>query len=315
MADELPPAANEIRQWGLRDFRGSTNGIGAGYTDSQFHDMRCTLNRGIRRAYKFILERVYPFSTTFSAQVALTRFYASEMTRVRRDLTQKSRRANSLMEEYVLPDSVACGCMDWCEFDDKQVSMHYLELLDVHDRLRKTINFSEARSLFEIGGGFGVNTHLVIENYANLRKFVYLDIPPNLYVGTQYLKSFYPAAVRDYRETRTFERIQFSNTEDLEIICIAPWQIEKLFMKIDIFQNSHSFVEMPVEIVQNYARHVNRILAPGQNAVALVSYDQSDSTTTFHPNRLAEIFSRKFMESSHENLLGDRLHYYLVSVT
>ena len=67
------------------------------------------------------------------------------------------------------------------------------------------------RLTFEIGGGVGTNVHLVLENYKNIRKVLYLDIPPNLYVGTQYLKAFYGNAVSDYRTLKTLDSIKFSS--------------------------------------------------------------------------------------------------------
>lgn len=83
--------------------------------------------------------------------------------------------------------------------------------------------------MFEIGGGFGQYIHVLLQNYSNIKKILYLDIVPNIYVGTQYLKRFYGESVIDYNITRKMNKIQFSDNNKLEIICIAPWQIEKKF--------------------------------------------------------------------------------------
>ena len=89
---------------------------------------------------------------------------------------------------------------------------------------------------------------LGFENYPNIRKVLYLDVPPNLYIGTQYLKVFYGDRIRDYRETRSLSTIQFSNDKEIEIIAIAPWQLSQVSAQFDIFHNAHSFVEMPQEM-------------------------------------------------------------------
>jgi putative sugar O-methyltransferase len=126
-------------------------------------------------------------------------------------------------------------------------------LLAQHDQIAHAAKYKVAKSLFEIGGGFGVNVHLVLENYPNIRKVLYLDVPPNLYIGTQYLKVFYGDRLRDYRETRSLSTIQFSNDKEIEIIAIAPWQLSQVSAQFDIFHNAHSFVEVPQETVQFYA--------------------------------------------------------------
>ena len=173
-----------------------------------------------------------------------------------------------------------------------------------------------ARTVFEIGGGFGTNIHLLLENYPNIRKVVYLDIPPNLYVGTQYLKAFYGEAVFDYRNLKNSEKIKFADTDDLEIFCIAPWQIENLQVHVDIFMNSHSFVEMPKEIVSNYAHHFLGSPGSEKSAVVLVTYDGYDPATTLDPASLPRFFpDREFQFFESETLMDkSRKNLYYVSV-
>ena len=115
-------------------------------------------------------------------------------------------------------------------------------MLAQHDQIAHAAKYKAAKSLFEIGGGFGVNVHLVLENYPNIRKVLYLDVPPNLYIGTQYLKVFYGDRLRDYREARSLSTIQFSNEKEIEIIAIAPWQLSQVSAQFDIFHNGiHSW--------------------------------------------------------------------------
>ena len=134
----------------------------------------------------------------------------------------------------------------------------------------------------------------LIENYKNIRKILYLDIAPNLYVGTQYLKSFYGDAVVDYKSLKDLNSIKFSANNDLEIFCITPWQIELFESPIDIFMNSHSFVEMPDFIVQNYVDKFNEFPGSKHSAIALNTYDGYDKKT-IHPDELPKVFkNRKF---------------------
>lgn len=162
------------------------------------------------------------------------------------------------------------------------------------------LDFRRARSLFEIGCGFGVNVHLLVENYPELRKIVYLDIPPNLYVGTQYLKSIYEDSVQDYRATRAMDRVRFATpaSDQLEILAIALWQIEKLALEVNIFYNAHSFVEMPPFVVSNYAKHAAALPGFASMSVALISYGDFDPASTLGPDTLPDFFPTKAFQRS-----------------
>ncbi|WP_235595377.1 putative sugar O-methyltransferase [Leptospira santarosai] len=139
--------------------------------------------------------------------------------------------------------------------------------------------------MFEIGGGFGSTTDLIIRLYSNIRKIIYLDIPPNLYVGTQYLKSIYGKAVRDYKETRELNEIRFSeNLTELEIITITPWQLPKLKAKVDIFYNSGSFQEMPLEVIRNYSKYINQLMIGKSKNVCLWFYKHTGVLNTMSPD-------------------------------
>ena len=206
-------------------------------------------------------------------------------------------------------------CLTKAKIDGQDLSVHYLTLLEQQDNIASRIKFSEAKSIFEIGGGFGANIHLLLENYKNIRKVLYLDIPPNLYVGTQYLKAFYGTAVFDYRTLKHLDSIKFSADDNIEIFCIAPWQIEKFESAIDIFMNSHSFVEMSNDIVKNYIDNFKKFPESINSAVALTAYDVYDLNVTLHPEELPKFFKdRKFDYFEADTLLNSsRKNLFFVS--
>ncbi len=187
------------------------------------------------------------------------------------------------MDNYSIPYSLLGNCFSKVSIEGHEISTHYLNLLEQHDNIAKHIQFSEASKVFEIGGGFGTNIHLLLENYKNIRKIIYLDIPPNLYVGTQYLKSFYGDAVLDYKNLKDLDSIKFSEEEKVEIFCITPWQIEKIEGPIDIFMNSHSFVEIPKIVIENYVNKMSVNSLSTNTAIALTAYDRYDLNTTSDP--------------------------------
>lgn len=294
-------STREILKYGLRDFRGCENSIGTSYADNPIIDVRGQYNLGLRSLLSFLMRRVFPFYNIFNAQVIQTKYWFETSVEFKNTVANASDKIRELLLKFKMPDdTVRGGCLDFCEVDGIKIANHYLELLHTHEILSRHIDFTKARTFFEIGGGFGANVHLLIENYPNIRKIVYLDIPPNLYVGTQYLKSFYGKSVKTVSETSQL-KIEFSLDDDLEVICIMPDQIEQLSVSIDIFQNSHSFVEMSPGIVKNYAKYVENILNPNKSSIALVSYDQANEST-IQSDTLPNYFLRKFVQHEAQTL-------------
>jgi putative sugar O-methyltransferase len=302
--------AREIRRLGLSNFRGRGNGIGLSFVDKTDIDVRYSLNLGLRRVLKFFLTHAYPFNKAFDGQVRLSCRIADEAASDKSAWLQASARVKDLLTRYRMPYSVGGGCVDWLSMNGERIATHYLATLDAIDNLQGVVAFSSASRFFEIGGGFGANVHLLLSNFPNIRKVVYLDIPPNLYVGTQYLRSHFGSAVIDYRALRNAEQIRFSEDESLEIFCIAPWQIEKLDVDVEIFHNANSFVEMPVEVIQNYATHVQRLLKRKRGAISLISYDNYDLSTTIHPSRLPGFFGGAFEEFQRYSVVSPGSPYY-----
>lgn len=153
-----------------------------------------------------------------------------------------------------LPETTAAGGRDSLVSDRGPVSRQYLQSALRLANFSQAVRFDRVRSVLEIGGGFGFWPHLLTHRHPNVRKILYLDIPPMIYLATQYLKMFMP--VRDYRETRSLSEIRFRDDDDLEVICLCPWQIEAVRSPVDVLWNIASFSEMSPDIVENYGRHI-----------------------------------------------------------
>lgn len=310
-------AKNQIRKFGLSDFRESSSVIEPSFTDTLFIDMRkCWGGTFKLKLIKFVVEKVKPFSMLYDYQVNLTKFYAGSMLRFKQEVIKRHPRTQELLSKYKIPFSMLGCCMDYIEIDGNRISSHYLNLLEQFDRVAGKIDISKVKSIFEIGGGFGAHIHLLLTNYSNIKKVLYLDIPPNLYVGTQYLKAFFGEAVKDYNETRGFKEISFKDNDDLEIFAIAPWQIEKITAGIDILWNSHSFVEIPENIVAHYVKCIQGLPEHNSASIVLISYDQFDLKTTLDPDKLQKIFSmRQFNKYYFPSMIDNtRNNLYFISV-
>jgi len=175
--------------------------------------------------------------------------------------------------------------MDGCK-----ISKSYLETIARIDNYSKSVDLTKVKTVFEIGGGFGSNAHSLMSLYPNIKKYIYLDVAPMLYVGTQYLKHFFPAEVKDYRTTKDLESIVIEDNDEREILCIAPWQIEKLEGKVDLFWNASSFQEIPVLYLENYAKHIIRLTKDNPQArVCLIVYP-TDSPLTVQSKEILGVF-------------------------
>ena len=185
-------------------------------------------------------------------------------------------------------------------------------MADRIDKLSKSFDFKKTKSFFEIGGGYGANIHLIVTNFSNIKKILYLDTVPNIFVGTSYLKRYFGNKVKDYIELRNLNKISFSKNDELEILCIPPWLIERVDAEIDHFHNANSFVEMPKGVIKNYTKFIKKFKT---KEISLISYDGFDLKTTFNPEELNEFFNSKLKISWEDHLIIEynRKSIYLTS--
>ena len=305
-------AVNELQKKGIVNFRSASNGASTSFGDNPVVDVRMISQGTLKsRSINFFLRR-FPLANTFNAQVNLTSAYFAENCKWYSQHLTNSNRLEYLLKNYIIPqDNIRGGCETFIQIDKERISHLYLKILDTMDYMNSNSHLSESESFMEIGPGFGVNIHLLASNFSNIRKFVYIDIIPNLYIGTQYLKSFYGDAVIDYLETRNQKEISFADNHKLEIICISPNQIPNLRLAIDFFHNSHSFVEMTSEIVGNYANLVESLMSP-KGQIYLVTYDGGDESTQ-KPNELTKHFTKTFSGHAFETLIPDGVDYHFIS--
>lgn len=281
-------AARAMRERGLSGFRSAAGGlVGQGYTDGVSLDPTLPWAKGSwpRRALKALVDRPAVRRLLYKAFDDALRDRQAHVDRVEGQLLRvlhEDRLVSSGLLDR-LPDTLYGGCDLTAEIGGRTVSRHYLFNLFQLENLAAEADFSKARTVFEIGGGFGSNAHLLLHLYPNVRKYLYLDIPPMLYVGTQYLRHFYPDAVSDYAKTRSSESLAFSDGDELEILAIAPWQLDRVRSPFDVFYNSYSMQEMTPAVVANYAAQVKRLAAP-QARLCLLTYDAAGSAD----GRLAE---------------------------
>jgi len=277
----------QLKKKKLTNFRGLNSGVGTSFADNLPTDIGNELNFAGRIVYKLI--NLPLINKIFLSQTSITLDYAKHIIKYLSVLYKKSHIVEKLIKKYKFEDTVNFGCCQKFTYNNKDYSNLYLEIANRVENISNYLNLKSYKSYFEIGGGFGANVDFIISNFPNIKKIIYLDSVPNLYVGTMYLKKKYNDNVKDYLELKD-KKINFSNDNNLEIFCIAPWQIVNLDTEIDHFHNASSFVEMPKYIIKNYLKY---IFKNDLKSISLVTYKIFDPNTTIDPYSLNSFFDKK----------------------
>ena len=300
----------EIKKKGLKDFRGLTAGIGTSFADNLVLDIRNEFNMKGRIVGKIFSLPI--LNIIFNGQINTTKNYLDSFIKNQAIVYKNSQNVQNLISKFKFKNTTDFGCVQSFEYLNKNYSCHYLNMAYRVNNLSKNFDFKNIKSYFEIGGGFGSNIHFLITNFPNIKKILYLDTVPNIYVGTEYLRHHYKEKVKDYLELRNLNKISFSKNNELEIFCIPPWLIEKVETEIDHFHNSASFVEMPKKVISNYVKFIKNLRT---REISLISYGGFDLKTTFNPEELNSFFDDKLSVSWKNSLIEEhnKKEIYLTS--
>ena len=300
----------EIKKKGLKDFRGITAGIGTSFADNLVLDIRNEFNMKGRIVGKIFSLPI--LNIIFNGQINTTKNYLDSFIKNQAIVYKNSQNVQNLISKFKFKNTTDFGCVQSFEYLNKNYSCHYLNMAYRVNNLSKNFDFKNIKSYFEIGGGFGSNIHFLITNFPNIKKILYLDTVPNIYVGTEYLRHHYKEKVKDYLELRNLNKISFSKNNELEIFCIPPWLIEKVETEIDHFHNSASFVEMPKKVISNYVKFIKNL---STREISLISYGGFDLKTTFNPEELNSFFDDKLSVSWKNPLIEEynKKEIYLTS--
>lgn len=308
-------ARRSLRKYGLDGFRSSSdrNMAALSFGDINVTDIRLTLGRSLRARVALSIVENTPLRNLFDRQVELTRSLLSEKEQIVRSLYRhaNSERLRYLLGSYQIEDSVNFGCTSTVKYGELEYSVLYLSLLDQLDRVEQQMSLDSCTSFLEIGPGFGATMHLIEQNYPLIRKYLLVDIVPNVYVVSEYLRKLYGDAVVDYRVTRMSQSISFHRDSDLEIIVIPPWKLKVVDESFDYCWNSNSFVEMRNESLRYYSNQIAR-LSKVDTKYAVLTYDRFNTETTLDPKAMIKLltslppmnevrFDRLF-ESTRQNL-------------
>ncbi len=278
----------QIKKKGINNFRGRDSGVGTSFSDNIILDIRNEYNILGRMASSLFSLPI--MGNVFKSQLKLTSDHILSFLTHQNLVYKNNKRVKDLINTYNFNETTEFGCVQKFNLNNVDYSCFYLEVANRVDHIRNFIDLKKIRTYLEIGGGYGANIHFLIQNFQNIKKIIYLDIVPNIYVGTKYLKRFYKDAVIDYNQTKKMKQISFSNDDNLQIFCIPPWEIEKISDVIDHFHSAAAFQEMEVQTIENYIKYIN---LNKTKSISLIGHKSYDNVKNFDSKRLIDFFNEK----------------------
>lgn len=116
-------------------------------------------------------------------------------------------------------------------------------------------SFDKLDNIVELASGGGNQIEIIKKLHPHLSIYA-LDLTPQLYICSQYLKSLFPKEAVDYRKTKALTSISIE--EPGQIVFLGNWQIKNLKPKgSTLFWSAASFGEMEPEIVSHYLEVVS----------------------------------------------------------
>ena len=280
-----------IAKFGSSRFRGDSNYIGTSYADNHYIDIRTFLIAFPFNLLRWLL-KLPPLSLVLNKQVELTNRYLSELIEFQKQSILNNSDLTSLIGGYKFSE-VNTGANDTILFDNNSVTLSQLRYLDVHLGIAGRVDFSKVRSVLEVGGGYGAYTDFLIKNYTDVRKILYVDVFPQLYVGIQYLTAIYGDSVKvlSFNQTEVIHSSSlFKDDDSLEILCISPELLSDIRFEFDLCLSCNAFQEMPHDTCAEYASIFEEKLSE-QGSIALVCYENYDGKTQLSVDSIKSIFS------------------------
>jgi putative sugar O-methyltransferase len=151
---------------------------------------------------------------------------------------------------------------DAVEIDGGTWSTRHLEYCSQVADAARYIRFDRSAVICELGTGMGRNVE-ILAGLLDGATVLLFDIPPQLYVCNQYLRSVLGERVIDYRDAT---QLSPDETGALppgvrgKVIILPTWRMPAWSaVKIDVFWNSASFQEMEPDVVDNYLSLVKKM--------------------------------------------------------
>ena len=170
-----------------------------------------------------------------------------------------ANQKESFPKFYTFSESQEGNPIEQFEFDGHHYSRSALNYLLGLSYLKNFSDFSDIKTVLEIGGGFGTLGEIILKTLPGAQ-YIDVDIPPTSFAAEYYLQQvFGKNKVSNYNDTKDLNEIKINELNTASVL--NSWQIEQLSGQIDLFVNFISFQEMEPEIVENYLQKVKALNA------------------------------------------------------
>jgi hypothetical protein len=192
----------------------------------------------------------------------------------------------------------------------------YNNLLHIHffkDLCNYVFKENNIKHICEIGGGYGSLSRIILNNYNC--KLISIDLPEANLMASYYLKEnfknkrFY--LYDDYQKENTLSLKSF---EENDIFILPPWVKFNERIKIDLFINTRSMMEMNVGVIKKYFNFIhNHIESDG----FFLNINRYEKKTTGYKIRISEYpYDRNWkVVVSKQSYMQPRLHFLLTQRT
>lgn len=159
-----------------------------------------------------------------------------------------------------LVDDLAGNPSEVISIGKKKFSLAFLEYFWRILFMQNLVPLDNAHYVYEIGMGYGGFADVLLKMYPDIC-ICLTDIPPQLYIAEQYLKSVFPGKVLGYLETRDRVVIDRDTFGPHRVVIVPPWDVAKIAPDtFDGFTNQNSFQEMSPATCQRYCAEIQPLI-------------------------------------------------------
>ena len=164
---------------------------------------------------------------------------------------------------------------------DPNLLFHIRQLYEIQKQV-KNKNL-KPKIICEIGAGFGSLSHLLIKNFKNTKYIIY-DLPEANFLSSYYLlKKNTKKRFLFYCDIKN-KKLSVNDIKNYDIIILPPW-VNLKDIKVDIFINLRSFMEMDKIVIKKYFTLIQKTI---KNSGIFININRYEKRTVGYPIRIAE---------------------------
>ncbi len=171
-----------------------------------------------------------------------------------------------------------------------------------------TPHLQKIHAACEIGGGYGSFADIVLRNHDC--KYILIDLPEANLLSSYYLSENFPdKKLYTYKNYLKGNEVSNEDFTSYDIFILPPWVKFNESIKIDLFVNTRSMMEMEVDVISRYFDFIHKYSSLGSLFLNINRYEKR---TVGHAVRISEypyddnwevLVSKPYFEQPHIHIL------------